>query len=78
MAPGYELTVIAVIVIGGTSLKGGEETLFASFTGALFFAVISSALNILNVATYWQYVATGAFLIGALGAQALRSYVVVE
>src|ERR1700758_2896076 len=78
MAKGYELTVIAVVVIGGTSLKGGEGTLFGSFTGALFFAVISSALNILNVAAYWQYVATGAFLISALGVQALRSYIVVE
>ncbi len=78
MATGYELTVIAVVVIGGTSLKGGEGTLFGSFTGALFFAVISSALNILNVAAYWQYVVTGIFLISALGVQALRSYIVVE
>jgi ribose transport system permease protein len=78
MATGYELTVIAVVVIGGTSLKGGEGTLFGSFTGALFFAVISSALNILNVGAYWQYVVTGIFLISALGVQALRSYVLVE
>ncbi len=78
MATGYELTVIAVVVIGGTSLKGGEGTLFGSFTGALFFAVISSALNILNVAAYWQYVVTGIFLISALGVQALRSYIMVE
>ena len=78
MATGYELTVIAVVVIGGTNLKGGEGTLFGSFTGALFFAVISSALNILNVAAYWQYVVTGIFLISALGVQALRSYIVVE
>jgi ribose transport system permease protein len=78
MATGYELTVIAVVVIGGTSLRGGEGTLAGSFTGALFFAVISSALNILNVAAYWQYVVTGIFLISALGIQALRSYIVVE
>jgi ribose transport system permease protein len=78
MATGYELTVIAVAVIGGTSLKGGEGTLFGSFTGALFFAVISSALNILNVGAYWQYVVTGTFLISALGVQALRSYILVE
>jgi ribose transport system permease protein len=75
MASGYELTVIAVVVIGGTSLRGGEGTLFGSFTGALFFAVISSALNILNVEAYWQYVVTGVFLISALGVQALRSYI---
>jgi ribose transport system permease protein len=78
MATGYELTVIAVVVIGGTSLNGGEGTLFGSFTGALFFAVISSALNILNVAAYWQYVVTGTFLISALGVQALRSRILVE
>jgi ribose/xylose/arabinose/galactoside ABC-type transport system permease subunit len=78
MATGYELTVIAVVVIGGTNLKGGEGTLFGSFTGALFFAVISSALNILNVGAYWQYVVTGIFLISALGVQALRSYILVE
>lgn len=75
MATGYELTVIAVVVIGGTSLKGGEGTLAGSFTGALFFAVISTALNILNVGAYWQYVVTGVFLISALGVQALRTYV---
>lgn len=75
MASGYELTVIAVVVIGGTSLKGGEGTLFGSFTGALFFAVISSALNILNVTAYWQYIVTGVFLISALGVQALRGYI---
>jgi ribose/xylose/arabinose/galactoside ABC-type transport system permease subunit len=75
MATGYELTVIAVVVIGGTSLKGGEGTLSGSFTGALFFAVISTALNILNVGAYWQYVVTGVFLISALGVQALRTYV---
>ena len=78
MASGYELTVIAVVVIGGTSLRGGEGTLFGSFAGALFFAVISGALNILNVGAYWQYVVTGIFLISALGVQALRGYIQAE
>ncbi len=40
--------------------------------------MISSALNILNVGAYWQYVVTGIFLISALGVQALRSYIVVD
>jgi ribose transport system permease protein len=75
MASGFELTVIATVVIGGTSLRGGQGTLFGSFAGALFFAVISSALNIFNVGAYWQYVVTGVFLISALGVQALRSRV---
>jgi ribose transport system permease protein len=78
MATGYELTVIAIVVIGGTSLRGGDGTLFGSFAGALFFAVINSALNILNVGAYWQYVVTGIFLISALGIQALRRYIQAE
>jgi ribose transport system permease protein len=78
MATGYELTVIAIVVIGGTSLRGGSGTLFGSFAGALFFAVINSALNILNVGAYWQYVVTGIFLISALGVQALRGYIQAE
>ena len=72
MATGYELNVIAVVVVGGTSLYGGRGTLFGSFTGALFFAVINNALNMFGVAAYWQYVAVGLILITALGIEAVR------
>jgi ribose transport system permease protein len=72
MATGYELRVIAVAVVGGTSLRGGQGTLFGSFTGALFFTVISNALNMFRVDPYWQYVATGLVLITALSIEAVR------
>lgn len=72
MATGFELRVIAVVVVGGTSLQGGRGTLFGSITGAVFFAVISNALNMFGVAAYWQYVATGVILITALGIEAVR------
>ena len=75
MAIGFELGVIATVVVGGTSLQGGSGTLFGSFTGALFFAVISNALNIFGVGAYWQYVASGLLLISAIGVQELRTYV---
>ena len=51
---------------------------FRFIHGRFVFAVISSALNILNVAAYWQYVVTGIFLISALGVQALRNCILVE
>jgi ribose/xylose/arabinose/galactoside ABC-type transport system permease subunit len=72
MATGYELRVIAVAVVGGTSLKGGQGTLLGSFTGALFFTVISNALNLFGVGAYWQYVSVGLIIIAALGIESLR------
>lgn len=72
MATGYELRIIAVAVVGGTSLKGGQGTMFGSFTGALFFTVISNALNLFGVGAYWQYVAVGLIIIAALGVETLR------
>lgn len=72
MAQGYELRVIAAAVVGGTSLRGGSGTLLGTFTGALFFTVISNALNMYNIGAYWQYVAVGLIIIVALGIDALR------
>lgn len=72
MATGFELAVISVVVVGGTSLKGGQGTLLGSFTGAIFFAVIANALNMFGVGAYWQYIAVGLILIIALAIDALR------
>jgi ribose/xylose/arabinose/galactoside ABC-type transport system permease subunit len=66
MSLGFELNVIAVVVVGGTSLFGGSGTLLGTFTGAILFAGLSNALNLLNVASYWQYVLTGVVLAAAL------------
>ncbi len=72
MATGFELNVIAVVVVGGSSLTGGRGTLFGSFTGALLFSLINNALNMFGVGAYWQYVAVGLVLIIALGIEAGR------
>ena len=72
MAQGYELRVIAAAVVGGTSLRGGSGTLLGTFTGALFFTLISNALNMYNVGAYWQYIAVGLIIVIALGLDALR------
>ena len=59
MSIGFELTVVAVAVVGGTSLLGGSGTLFGTVTGAILFAGLNNALNLFNVASYWQYIAAG-------------------
>jgi ribose transport system permease protein len=66
MSIGFELNVIAVAVVGGTSLFGGSGTLLGTITGAVLFAGLSNALNLLGVASYWQYVLTGVVLTAAL------------
>jgi ribose transport system permease protein len=72
VATGYELNVIAAVVVGGTSLNGGRGTLIGSFTGAIFFTLVSNALDLYGVGSYWQYVATGLVLISALAVEGLR------
>jgi ribose transport system permease protein len=73
MAMGFEMDVIAAVVVGGTALRGGRGTLFGTVIGAVLFAVLANALNLLGVASYWQYVLTGAVLIAAIAVGARRS-----
>lgn len=55
----YELDAIAATVIGGTSLMGGEGTIFGTLVGALIIGVLRNGLNLLNVSAYWQQVIIG-------------------
>ena len=66
MAIGIEMTVIAAVVVGGTSMRGGRATVFGTLVGSIFFAVLSSALNLIGVSSYWQYVVTGMVLVAAI------------
>lgn len=66
MATGVEMTVIAAVVVGGTSMRGGRATVFGTLIGSIFFAVLSSALNLIGVSSYWQYVVTGVVLVAAI------------
>lgn len=73
MAMGFEMNVIAAVVVGGTALRGGRGTLFGTVIGSILFAVLGNALNLLGVASYWQYVLTGTVLIAAIAVGARRS-----
>ncbi len=72
MSIGYELNVVAVAVVGGTSLLGGSGTLLGTVTGAVLFAALDNALNLFNVSSYWQYVVAGVVLAVALVAASRR------
>jgi D-xylose transport system permease protein len=62
----YELSAIASCVIGGTSLMGGEGTIFGALIGALVMASLENGMSVMNMAPYWQYLVKGAVLIFAV------------
>jgi ribose/xylose/arabinose/galactoside ABC-type transport system permease subunit len=62
-ANGYELTVIAAVVLGGADILGGRGSLLGTFLGVLLLCSLEQALVLLHVATFWQNIATGAIVL---------------
>ncbi len=62
----YELDAIAAVVIGGTSLSGGQGSLVGTLFGALIIGVINNGLDLLGVSSYYQQVIKGAIIVGAV------------
>ena len=72
-ANGYELTVIAAVVLGGVDILGGRGSLLGVFLGVLLLCSLQQALVLLHVATFWQNIATGAIvLVGVILSSAQR------
>ena len=63
---GYELDAIAAVVLGGTSLTGGKGKISGTIIGALIIGVLSNALNILDVSSYYQMMVKGAVILIAV------------
>ena len=66
IASGLELQAIAIVVLGGTSMAGGRPRIVGTFIAALLLSMINSGLNLLNVPSFYQYVALGGLLVFAL------------
>lgn len=63
---GYELTVIASVVIGGTSLFGGVGTIFGTVVGTLLIGVLLNGLVLNNVSSYVQQIIIGVIIVLAV------------
>jgi ribose transport system permease protein len=53
---GYELDSIAAVVIGGTSLSGGQGSVFGTVLGCLIIGVLNNGIFLLDVSPFWQQV----------------------
>lgn len=63
---GLELTVIAAVVIGGTSLFGGVGSIFGTVIGACLIGVLTNGLVLLNVSSFVQQIVIGLILVAAV------------
>jgi ribose transport system permease protein len=62
----YELYVIAAVVVGGTSLSGGEGKILGTLIGAFIIAVIQNGMNLMNIESYTQKVILGLVILLAV------------
>ena len=62
----FELTAIAAVVLGGTSLDGGRGSIGGTLIGAFVIGVLGDGLVRMGVSSFWQHVITGAVIVFAV------------
>jgi len=72
-ALGFELSVIAAVILGGASLAGGSGSIIGTFIGMLILGVLNNGLVLLNVPSYYQTIAQGSVLLIAVAVDQFRT-----
>ena len=72
MGQGLELIAIASVVIGGTSIMGGEGAIWRTVIGVMFLRLIENGFNLINVDTFYQAVFQGLIILFAVALDANR------
>jgi ribose transport system permease protein len=63
---GFELDAIAAVVLGGTSLSGGEGSIIGTIIGAIIIGVLNNGLNLMNVSPFYQLIVKGLVILLAV------------
>jgi ribose transport system permease protein len=66
------LTVIAAIILGGTSLQGGRGSVWGTLIAVLILGTLNNGLTLLDVSSFWQEVTRGVVLLLAIGVDQVR------
>ena len=69
---GYEMDLIAAVIIGGTQFTGGICSVLGTVLGVLLLGVIQNGLVLAKIPVYWQSLATGVIIIVAVASSGLR------
>ena len=72
-ASDHLLTVIAAIILGGTSLYGGRGSVWGTIVAVLILGTLANGLTLLDVSSFWQDVTRGVVLIAAVSLDQLRT-----
>ncbi|MGD8465690.1 MAG: ABC transporter permease [Anaerolineae bacterium] len=72
LEPGFELRVIATVVLGGTRLSGGRGSMLGTVSAALLFATLANVLNLAHADAFVQRVVEGLVLLVALSIEGIR------
>ena len=67
-----EFDSITAVILGGTSFAGGVGSMFGTALGIILIQAFNTGLIMVNVDTFWQYVARGALLLFALTSDYIR------
>jgi ribose/xylose/arabinose/galactoside ABC-type transport system permease subunit len=65
-AVGWELDVIASVIIGGTSLQGGSGKVWGTFIGIIFLGVLTNGMTLLNYEEYTKMIVRGVLILTAV------------
>jgi ribose transport system permease protein len=74
LGQGYELDVIAAVILGGAALSGGRGSIFGVIFGAALMGVLRNAFVLLGISAYWQVVTIGIVVILAVGIDSVRRH----
>lgn len=71
-----ETEAIGAVVIGGSSINGGKGGVVGTFMGVILLSMMSTAINMLHINTFYEYMVYGIVILLALATTAVRGYTV--
>jgi rhamnose transport system ATP-binding protein len=77
-ATGFELRVIAAVVLGGTSIAGGRGSVLAPIVGAVFVGVILNGMTLNRIPGSWEQLVVGFLILVAISFDSIRNRLLVK